>query len=449
MPWIQQQLIADGITAEGRVVVPKAILETIINTQVLTLAVNNGGTGYVVGETFDLATGTAVAVNGASIIGTGRVTAEAGGVVSAVEILSAGGYPSGTQPTASGGATTNASLAGNDDLTVDVTMQTNQWTQDGSDYTDLLTNFEWLCSSIKAANAPTIGMRSQLDASNDGMQLVTASGYDNGSTWLAQPGAPPTNEMYMGLPNQDPILYLSVTDRRVNVMVTDGTFKQYAGAGLFIPFTDVASNYPFPGFCHGNARSVQAFNTNRSTTNSGIVNPIDPAANIGCYQYRDNLSPAWFGISLNNGGGADVAVAQIWPAQDGDTVYEFNHAPVPAGSLASAASMNPFASTVRTASFEDDLGAQGWFRGNQSSDGEQGIAPLGPGGQLHYTVQPHIISNQTDISQPIGVIDGFEAIHGRGLNAFDEVATEAAQRYLVFNDTNTADLWRWVAMEKL
>ena len=448
MPWIQQQLIADGITAEGRVVVPKAILETITNTQVLTLAVNAGGTGYVVGETFELSTGTAVAVNGASILCTGRVTAEAGGVVSAVEILSAGAYPSGTQPTASGGATTNASLAGNDDLTVDVTMQANQWTLDSDDYLDLLTNFEWICSSIKVSNPPTIGMQSQLSASNDGMRLQCASSYDFGSTWLNQPGAPPTNEMYMGLPNQDPILYLSVTDRRVNVMVTDGTFKQYGGVGLFIPFTDVASNYPFPGFCHGNARSVQAFNTNRSTTNSGIVNPIDPAANIGCYQYRDNLSPAWFGISLNNSVGGEVAVAQLWPAQDADTLYDFNHAPVPAGSLAAAATTNPFSGTNPNGSFEDDE-TQGWFRTNQSSAGEQGIAPLGPGGQLHYTVQPHIISNQPDVSQPIGVLDGWEAIHGRGLNAFDEVATEGGQRYLVFNDTNTADLWRWVAMEKL
>lgn len=449
MPWIQQQLIADGITAEGRVVVPKAILETIINTQVLTLAVNAGGTGYVVGETFDLFTGTAVAVNGASILATGRVVAEAAGVVSAVEILSAGAYPSGTQPTASAGATTNASLAGNDDLTVDVTMQANQYTQDSSDYVNLLTNFEWICSSIKAANAPTIGMRSRLSASNDGMQFLTASSYDLGSTWLAQPGAPPTNEMYMALPNQDPILYLSVTDRRVNVMVTDGTFKQYAGVGLFIPFTDVAANYPFPGFCHGNARSVLAFNSNRGTTNSGIVNPIDPGAAIGCYQYRDNLSPSWFGISLNNSVGGEVAVAQLWPAQDADTLYDFNHAPVPAGSSVAAGSMNPFSSTMPTGSFEDDENSTGWFRSNQSSGGPQGIAPLGPGGQMHYTVQPHIISNQTDVSQPIGVLDGWEAIHGRGLNAFDEVATEGGQRYLVFNETNTPDLWRWVAMEKL
>ena len=64
MPWIEQQLIADGVTAEGRVVVNKALLEMITNDQVLTLAVNAGGTGYVVGEIFDIVGGTALAVNG-------------------------------------------------------------------------------------------------------------------------------------------------------------------------------------------------------------------------------------------------------------------------------------------------------------------------------------------------------------------------------------------------
>lgn len=449
MPWIEQQLVANGVTAEGRVVVPKAVLEIITNTQVATIAVNAGGTGYVVGETFELATGTAVALNGVNITAKGRVTSEAAGVVTGVELLSAGAYPSGTQPTATAGATTNASAAGNDDLTVDVTMSAALWTQDDSDYTDLLTNFEWIATSTKASNAPTVGMRSQLSGSDDGMQLLTASGYDSGSVWTNQPGAPPTMSMFVALPNQDPMLYVSVTDRRVNFMVTDGTFKQYGTTGLFIPFVDVASNYPFPGACFGQSTTVRAFNESRNTLNAGVVNPYDPLSIIGPYQYRNNLSTAWFGISADNGIGADIAEAVIWPALDADSSYDFNHAPVPAGSSAPASAMNPFNSADVTGSFEDDQAAVGWFKSNQSTAGEQGVAPLGPGSQLHYTVQAHIIANNPDNAQPIGVVDGFEAIHGRGLVAFDEVETEAGARYLVFNDTNTADLWRWVAMEKL
>ena len=447
MPWIEQQLIADGVTAEGRVVVNKALLEMITNDQVLTLAVNAGGTGYVVGEIFDIVGGTALAVNGATFNATGRVTAESGGVVSAIEILSSGAYSA--DPTLTGAATTNASLAGNDDLTVDITMQTARWTQDESDYVDLLTNFEWLGTSVKSTNAPTIGGQSQLSATNDGLRLQVASGYDSGSTWLAQPGSPPSNNFYVNLPNSDPQLFVSITERRVNFMVSNGSNHQYGGAGLFIPITDVAGNYPFPGFAHGQSISVRAITESRSASlNSGLVNPLDNGG-FGPYQYRDNLSPSWFGISGDNNGGAESANAQIWPDNSDDARWQFNFAPNPSGSLAPAGSTNPMSvinraeQAFRETEWFDTAAPAGTF------DQPQGPQPLGPGSQLHFTCVPHIISNKTDESMIIGYVDGWENVHGRGLTVFDEIATASGRRYLVFQDTGSTELWRWVAMEKL
>jgi len=451
MPFIQQQLIADGITAEGRVVVPKAVLECIINSNVLTMVKGTaGGTGYAVGDTFRLNTGTAVAVNGATFHATGRVTAEAAGVVTAVEILSSGAYT--VNPTLTDGATTTLTGAGSG-LQITATMQTARWTQDDSDYVDLLTNFEWLATSVKTTNKPTIGMQSQLSGANDGVRLQVASGYDGGSTWLNQPGSPPTNQFYAAVPNTDPEIFISVTERRVNVLVTDNgrNDKQYFGIGLFIPYVDVATNYPFPGFVHGQATSVRAFTESISNTvNSGIVNPINfGSSTIGCYQYRHNLSSEWRGISLNNNGGADVAVAQMWPVStEADTSWDFNHAPVPAGSGATASQMNPFDSTNSQGSFLED-NTQGWFWTADSTLGGQGPAPLGAGSQLHFTVQAHIISNQSDDVQILGFVDGWENVHGQGLAAFDEIATESGQRYIVFNDTDSTLLQDWVAMEML
>lgn len=445
MSFVHQVLIADGVTAEGRVVFPKAILEIIKNAQVLTMAVNAGGTGYVVGEEFDLNTGTAVALNGATFAARGRVTAESAGVVTGVEFISGGAYTA--NPTATGGATTNATAAGNDDLTVDVTMQTALWTQDESDYTDLLTAFEWIATSVKATNAPTIGMQSILSGSNDAVRMIVASGYDSGSVFLSQPGTPPTNNFYLNVPNQNPELYVSITERRVNVLVTDGTFKQYGGMGLFIPFTDVAGNYPFPGFIHGQSVSVQAFNTAFSSTNRGICNPIDNGvSSLGPYQYRNNLSTEWFAISADNNFGNDVSRAQLWPSQGDETRYSLTHAPIPSGSTAPSTSTDPFTSTTPGGAFQDDH-TQRWFITDDSTTQSQGPAPLGAGGQMHFTVQPHIISNQTNDVQLIGIIDGWENVHGRGLNAFDEIATAAGKRFIVFNDTNTSNLYRWVAME--
>lgn len=447
MPWIEQQLIADGVTAEGRIVVNKALLEMITNDQVLTLAVNAGGTGYVVGETFDISGGTALAVNGATFNATGRVTAESAGVVTGIEILSSGAYSA--DPTLTGAATANSSAAGNDDLTVDITMQTNRWTQDESDYTDLLTIFEWLATSVKSTNAPTIGGQSVLSATNDAVRLQVASGYDSGSVWLSQPGSPPTNNFYVNVPNIDPQLYVSITERRVNFMVSNGSNHQYGGAGLFIPITDVAGNYPFPGFCHAQSITVRAITEARSASlNSGIVNPLDNGG-FGPYQYRDNLSTVWFSITNDNNGGAESSNAQMWPAQSEHTAYEFNAAPVPSGSSATAAQMDPLgiADNAENAFRETE-----WFSTAAPAgtfDQPQGPQPLGPGNQLHFTCVPHIISNKTNESMVIGYVDGWENVHGRGLAVFDEIATESGRRYLVFQDTGSTELWRWVAMEKL
>lgn len=445
MPFIEQQLSADGVASEGRVVANKAILDIITNTHVLTMAVNAGGTGYVVNDTFRLNTGTPVVVNGDSFHAVGRVTAEAAGVVTAVEITSAGAYPSGTQPTASGGATTTLTGAGSG-LTIDTTMQAAYWTQDSSTYTDLLTLFDWICTSTKAANPPTIGGSSQLSGVNDGIRFMTATSYSGILPWASQPGSPPTNTFYVGCPNQDPKVYISTTERRVNVMITDGTNIQYAGMGLFIPFVDVDSNYPFPAICHAQATSTPAFSAIwNESTNAGVVHPIN-FSGLGCYQYRNNLSTEWFGITKENNNGTQVARGMIWPNYSDDAEFEFNFAPVPTGSGAGTGDMNPFTSTQLAGSFMDE-DTQGWFLSSASTVQPQGPAPLGIGSQLHFTVQAHIIANLPNNAELIGIIDGYEALHGRGLNNFDEIQNQDGRRYIVFDDTLSGTRFRWVAME--
>lgn len=444
MPFIQQQLSADGVASEGRVVATKAILEAILNDHIESLdAVAAGGTGYAVGDTFRLSAGTPVIVSGDSFHATGRVVAESAGVVTEVIIYSSGAYTA--LPGTTGIATVTLTGAGNDGLTVDLTTATALWTLDDEDYTDLLTQTEWLCTSVKASNAPVIGMRSQLVSTNDGIRITMGDSYSGILPWDEQPGHPPTDTFYMAVPNQDPILYLSTTERRVNVMITDGTSKQYAGAGLFIPNIDVVANYPFPGMIHGQSTSVQPFNEVFSGDNRGIVNPID-FSGLGCYQYRNNLSTEWYGITRDNNNGVDVCRAQIWPAQGNWADWSLQFAPVPTGSSALATHMEPKNSLNQVMCFQEN----GYYAENvPTAEGPQGPQPLGVGGQLHFTTQAHIISNQTNDVQVIGVIDGFEAIHMLGLTSFDEIINADGRRYTVFNDTSSANLWQGVAMEMI
>ena len=447
MSYLEQALIANGVTADGRIVAALAMIEHAKNPNVLSLdgVGANNGSGYVVGETFDIVGGTAVSINGVTLVARGVVTAVSGDDVVGVKITSSGIYTS--LPGTTDVATTNASGIGDDLLQVDLTTQIAQWTEDRNTFTDLITNFEWIATSIKATNAPTIGVNTILSGADDGFQLVVASSFNSGATFLTQPGAPPDNEMFFACPNQDPDVFISTTERRMNVLVSDGTNKQYFGLGLFIPFTNSDLNYPFPAIVHAQSRSIQAINAARSTTNSGIVNlnSYTIAGQLGPVQYRDNVSPAWLGIALDNNDGAEDQTSQLWPisASGPGNQFSFSDAPVPTGSSASAANMIPYSQSAGTMSDPE------WFQNAASAKMPQGVAPLGPGERLALTGQLHIIKNQPGDVQVIGVIDGWEHVHGRGLDAFDEIISFDGRRFLVFNDTNSADIWRFVAMEKI
>lgn len=454
MSYLEQAMVADGVTADGRIVASLAMLEHAKNPNVLSLDAvgSNNGSGYVVGETFDIVGGTAVVINGVTMVAKGVVTSISGDDVTGIKITSSGIYT--VLPGTTDVATTNASGIGDDLLQVDLTTQAAQWTEDRNTFTDLITNFEWICTSVKATNPPTIGINTILSGADDGFQMVVANSFAGGNTFLTQPGAPPDNEMFFACPNQDPDVYISTTERRMNILVADGTNKQYAGLGLFIPFTNSDLNYPFPAICHGQSRSVQAINTpmNRATTgggNCGIVNCCSntTAGALGPYQYRDNVSPAWLGIAEDNNDGAEDQDAQLWPQSADDALYDFSFAPVPTGSSALAASMNPFALNPNPGA--GTLSEPQWFQTAAASTQPQGVAPFGPGSRLALTAQCHIIKNQPGDVQVIGILDGFEHVHGRGLDAFDELITFDGRRFIVWNDTNTADIWRWVAMEKL
>lgn len=453
MPFIDEQLVANGTTTLGRIIATKAILDIITNDAVLTLAVNVGGTGYVVGETFDVDGGTVIASNPA-FNARGVVTAEAAGVVTAVKITSAGAYS--TLPGAVGQTTSNSSAAGNNDLTVDLTTQVAQWTQDRSTYTTDDADFEWICTSIKATNAPTIGHETFEVTAFGAARNIVATGFSAPAAFDSQPGTSPQPNV-TSIPGTDPRLYVSVDERRVNICHRDGAFSRYASLGLFIPFTDTEANYPFPGAAFGGEQvphlfastMVRSSNTpslsiagivNAAPNNTGVLNP---------HLYRDNLSAAWLGIAELTSNGGNSHRSQMWPQKQGFQDYDFTFAPEVSGFQTNPQSAN----AVDVGIFSDNFSSSdtGWFENPNAtgSAGVQGVALVGTGGRLTFLVEAHIVSNQVSDVQVIGIVDGFQACHGIGLTAFEEIITEAGRRFLVFNDTNSADAGHWVAMEKL
>lgn len=441
MAFITQQLVANGVSALGRVVYTKAVLDIITNSAVVGMVVNVGGAGYVVGENFDIVGGTPIG----TIVARGIVTSESGGVVTGIKYISSGAYSA--LPGVTGAATTNASASGNNALTVDLTTDTAKWTLDRSTYIDDLTDFEWLCTSVKASNPPTIGMTCSQSGGNEAAQLLVSSGFNNGFTFAGQPDASPIAQMWLNIVANDPQLYLSTTERRVNVVCRDGGFVQYGVMGLFIPFTNVEANYPFAGMVAAQTQAIRAFTDTYNqgglgTNNAGICNPGTYTTVFPAARYRDNLSTVWKTISVTNSAAVDAC---MWPHLQSSGNYNFTHAP-----QVSAKNTNPFSSPSidESGCFKDD--GDGWFEAPLGSValGVPGVAPFGTGQRSAFVVPSHIIQNGAGDTQIIGVLDGLANVHGVGLTGFDEISSYLdAVRYIVWPDTGGADTGQWVAME--
>lgn len=437
MPFLNELLVANGTTSLGRIVYSKAVLDMITNDHVVALAVNAGGTGYVVGETFDVVGGTPIG----AFVARGIVTAESAGVVTAVKYISAGAYA--TLPGATGAATTNASAAGNDDLTVDLTTQVAFWILDRDDYVDDQTDFEWICTSTKAVNPATVGLITATSGGNDAVRLMVASGFNNGSTFDAQPDASPASVSFLNVPTTNPELFLSTTERRANLMSRDGNNVQYGCIGLFIPLTNVDASYPFPGMAHAQSRGVRAFTEawnpdGNGSVNAGVVNPGQRTSVAPPYYYRDNLSTQWLNIAVTATAGA--ATSQMWPKLQNMANYLFTFAPQVDGNTTTPPDSGQ-------GIFGDN--SQGWFEDNDGNlGGIQGVTDYGTGNQMSFVVTAHIIKNRAGDVSVIGYIDGYENVHAIGLTAFEEIESfQSASRYIVFPDTNTSETGQWAAME--
>lgn len=476
MSFLLQQLVANGGSGSpstlGRIVASKAIFDFITNDSIASVTYGSAGTGYIVGETFDIVVAGSPGVE--VFTATGVVVAESGGVPSEVKIISGGAFVNAKQSPeiqSTGLATANSGAGGDNGLLVDVVFEESHWTQDrgfgiespvaATDYSDDNTDFEWICSSLKTTNPATIGLKSDQDSGNGFVNLLVATGFDKTAIWTGQPGGSPTavltgllNPRLM-MPSTDPLIYISSTERRVNIMIRDGNFVQYGTIGMFIPFTDTEANYPFPGACFGETTGALPFNTtyveSSGNPEAGLAGVVWPMAIQASqidetpYYFRDNVSPQWLNISADTEENTSKH-AQIWPKANEDAMHSFNNAPEVDGFQT-----EPLAAPVSISGgilAEENAASGGWFATDRfAARAFAGVAPLGLGNRLSFVAQPHIIKSQTLDNQVLGILDGYEAVHGQGLTAFEEIVQFNGKRYIAFPDTNTGEQSNWVAME--
>jgi len=127
MPFIQETFPIPPVNVEQQIRVLRSVVDVTGAIHVVGVAVAVGGSGYAVGDVVELTgagsgtpfvDGTAVVSFDARFI----VTAEAAGVVTGIALESAGGYSTAPDPTSAGIATTAIIGAGDNALTLTVTV---------------------------------------------------------------------------------------------------------------------------------------------------------------------------------------------------------------------------------------------------------------------------------------------------------------------------------------
>lgn len=481
MAWLHENLIANGGAGSpesyGRIVVAKAVFDFITSDSIASVTVNNGGDNYAVGETFDisvpLSPGSVTEVFTAKgivvSIGTGSPVGSPGSSATRVKIYSGGAYKNLVQSPAlnlTNVPTTNASLSGSG-MTVDLIAEEAHWYERrgngatspvaNTDYVNDMTDFEWICTSLKSTNPPTIGLKTTISTGYGAVQLMTATDFDKTQTFYSQTDASPgTIDSIFApkllCPGVDPEIYISTSERRVNIMIRDGNYCQIGALGLFIPFTDTEANYPFPGIVAGQTCGylpfTDVYDDNQATTpslgNSSVVHPMSlgDASYTQCpYYIRNNTAPTWMPVNKITGQ-STLRPISVWPNRAGANDYSETHAPTVSGW-----STDP--STYNVGVLADSTGTTNhWFNSeNAGTYGIPGIGLVGLNNRMSFVVQPHFVQNLTGDVQVIGLQDGIQAVHGVGLTAFEEIVQHNGKRFIVFPDTNGPLLYNWVAME--
>ncbi len=435
----------------GYIMVLKAIEDTLLNSNITAVAVNAGGTGYVVGDEVTISGGTSIFAARA------RVSAESAGVVTAVEVNSGGAYT--VLPGAVGAATTGGTGTG---LTLNLTTQTAQWSigvSDGrSTYFDGITEFELICRGNNAAgDDPIIGLIAISPTNGPQFGLKYFSSFDDAFSFEAQPGASPGTvsnpnandgpRVCSSLTSQT--LYVSYSDRVVNFVIDAAPSFELGIAGLHLPITDApATTFPYPAMVCGTCESsLITIGTARDVaTHSSVVHPMSDASSALVntpYNFNSQIGALKRIASVPNG---TTSHWRTWPGgvlntstslYTNDTV-----APIPVGGVVSNYE-NPRTMSALGGGSNPVLDHDWWNEDDATTGDGQGQTPFpglsGDGTMTTFASPILIVEDEAGRASLIGQFDRLRAINAVGLNARDRIVDPAGNSYLVFPDTNTGE----------
>lgn len=272
-------LTANAVTGGGG---SGATIDLTITNGLVEVAVNAGGTGYVVGDILSVAGGTS------TVTATVEVTSVASGVIDGVEVKATGTYT--VDPTLTANSVTGGTGSG---ATMNLTMATNGWgvkLNQVYDTTERETIFRGVGSG---EDGIFVGIRTYRDAGPDifNWELAGFTGYAATDFDLQAGISPgrhdasvPLDDGGAFLPLDDDTIdyWFNVNGRRMIIVAkpTAGSGYHQAYLGFHDPFATDAE-LPYPILIAGSTgQRVTRFNSTRMGL-GGLSDPIPKSKNIG------------------------------------------------------------------------------------------------------------------------------------------------------------------------
>ena len=411
--------------------------ELAVNSHVDAIALNVGGTGWAVGDLFDINGGTTVGGHNAI----GEVLTEAAGVVLTVRIFAGGAYT----VTPGVAATTTAILpATGINLTIDATILATGWATDRSQIL-VAPERELLLRGVgSGADEIFIGFETKrnVGAGVFYWELAGNTGFDNGELFDNQPGSSrsvaATDTLTTPLNNGTIDFFVVIDGFHIKLIAKSGASYTNAYLGFIFTYATPAE-YPYPLLIMGCASSNlrdEPFNTS-SNYMSGMHDPLQDANNDGGPGAIREVDGQWYVISHAFQQGASKL------KKSDRVIY-------PAGSIPNNDTLE-FAEIDRFQVYNQADDPSVLF-GN-ASDTSAPATSLNPsvdsGGDIAF-LWPTMLYQKIPSQQFLGeLIDVYPVVvFGIGAVSEDTMTDANGDVYLLFQNCNRTDVWAFFAIKR-
>ena len=405
-----------------------------VNSHVDAITVNAGGTGWAVGDLFDINGGTVVSGHNAI----GEVLTEAAGVATSVRIFAGGAY---TASPGVGATTTAISPATGINLTVDATILATGWAVNRS---QVLTSPErelLLQGTGSGSEEIFVGVETKrnVGASTFYWELAGMTGFDNGELFDDQPGCSRqivgTRTLTTPMNNGTIDFFLFIDSFHIKLIARSGSSYTSVYMGFVNQYATPAE-YPYPLViigCSSAAARNQPYNTSNNFL-SGMHDPLAFASNEEGPGAIREVDGNWYQLrNAHFTGTKQPSINRvIWPAQ------------ALLNNLVGFLTEDQFCYRVTA------LDVSQWFGGDSDITPVTLLQPTpDTGGDIQFLWPTQIY--QVDPSQQFlgELIDVHPiAVNGIGAVSEDTMTDANGDVYILFQNCNRTDSWAFFAIKR-